>query len=138
MRFLTIPLRKSGLLINHSKFYCFMQSYVQNHVYKPQSHCVLHLYAIIQTIRINMTFLVWNKNYCFADLQGNLRVLLSIKETSKGRYDVMLADGKRFLGTAYYPGVVAYFCESIIKNLQAKLWYVISRPLSLTAGKNCL
>jgi hypothetical protein len=61
---------------------------------------------------------VFNTPQCFADLPGNQRVGLSITDRGNGRYDVVLAGGRAFSGTAMYylvyggdlagPGLIAW------------------------------
>ena len=45
---------------------------------------------------------VFNFKQCFADLEGNRRVGLTITDLGDGRYDVVLAGGQAFTGTAMY------------------------------------
>ena len=45
---------------------------------------------------------VFNMDQCFADLGGNVRVGLDIRDTGNGRYDVVLAGGRAFTGSAMY------------------------------------
>ena len=45
---------------------------------------------------------VFNNNRCFADLENNQRVPLEIITINNNKYDIILADGKRFSGQAIY------------------------------------
>ena len=45
---------------------------------------------------------VWDMEHCWADLPDTSRSALSIKDLGDGKYDVVLALGKGFSGTAYY------------------------------------
>jgi hypothetical protein len=45
---------------------------------------------------------VFNPDQCYADLGGNVRVGLSIRDMGGGRYDVVLAGGRAFSGSAMY------------------------------------
>ncbi len=45
---------------------------------------------------------VFNMKQCYADLSGNKRVGLDIKDLGGGRYDVVLAGGQGFTGSAMY------------------------------------
>ena len=45
---------------------------------------------------------VFNLDQCYADLAGNVRVGLSIKDLGGGKYDVVLAGGRGFSGRAMY------------------------------------
>ena len=45
---------------------------------------------------------VFNLDQCYADLAGNVRVGLDISDMGGGRYDVVLAGGRGFTGSAMY------------------------------------
>jgi hypothetical protein len=45
---------------------------------------------------------VFNMNQSYADLPGNVRVGLSIRDLGSGKYDVVLAGGRAFSGRAMY------------------------------------
>src|SRR5208282_4698550 len=45
---------------------------------------------------------VFNLDQCYADLAGNVRVGLDISDMGGGKYDVVLAGGRRFTGSAMY------------------------------------
>ena len=45
---------------------------------------------------------VFNPDQCYADLAGNVRVGLSITDLGSGKYDVVLANGRGFSGSALY------------------------------------
>jgi len=45
---------------------------------------------------------VWNMERCFADFPDNTRIPLSIAKVGSNKYDVILANGKRFSGKAIY------------------------------------
>ncbi len=56
----------------------------------------------VSTSRERRSTPVFNRDQCFADLPGNVRVPLSITDLGGGKYDVVLAGGRGFSGSAMY------------------------------------
>lgn len=45
---------------------------------------------------------VFNREQCYADLAGSVRSALDIRDLGGGRYDIVLANGRGFTGSAMY------------------------------------
>jgi hypothetical protein len=76
--------------------------------------------------------LAWNPEYCWADLPDGTRSALDIKRVSGGKWDVILANGRRFTGRAFYN--ISYGADSPMPDSWATQRRTTGRSSSTSPG----